>query len=77
MNYIVKFHNEDLSYSAMYMIAPGHWTPIFNKATINESSEAARNLVHQQYQALNHAWVHITILKYTDREYFKAVLKND
>lgn len=75
MNYIIKFHNEDLPHDIMYMIGSHHWTPIFNEATVKESSEAARNLVYQQYPAQDRAWDYLTILEYTDKEYFKAVLK--
>ena len=75
MNYIVKFHNDNLSYDMMYMVAPGHWTPKFSEATIKESFESARNFVYQQYPSQDGAWDYLTILEYTDQEYFKTVLK--
>lgn len=74
MKYIVRYLNTEYGH-AMYMIANGVWTRNILDATIHNDKDSAINLAEIQYPRLNDAWHHITILEYTDREYFKAVLK--
>lgn len=75
MKYIVKHENTESDYPPMYMIACRSWTPKLLKATVHSENEQAAKLVGQQWSFSDKAWKHVSILKYTDEEYFKAVLK--
>ena len=75
MKYIVKYDGKYVKSYPMYMIDTGSWSRKLSEATILDSNQQAVNLALSQYPSSYRAWDNLVMLEYTDKEYFKELLK--